>query len=302
MNYFYEKGYLLASYYIENPDSVTCQFTVTLGESFKWAQLKQGNLPDEIFLKTGFKKNIFQDDIFNFNRITKLFRSVVQYSERHGYPFARIKLVEIEIKEHRIAAKLYYDPGPYIYFGSLRIGPEMNLKSSFLAAYLNARPGMPFDQRKIDHFPMRLRQLAFIRLTGKPSILFRNDSCDIHLDLKKVKANSFDGIIGFLPNENEPDKLLITGQIFLGLDNLFRSGKKLNVQWQKPNLFTQELRVQYEHPALFRFPADLSMDFYLFKQDTSFINRDIHVLVFLNPVKISISKSRLSEVLEVTSS
>jgi outer membrane protein assembly factor BamA len=283
MHYFYEMGFLLASYHIENPDTTTCRFTITLGEPFKWVQLDQGNLPDEIFLKTGFKKNIFQEEIFNFNRITKLFRSVIQYSERHGYPFAIIRLREIEIKDHRITASLDYQSGPVIYFANLIIRNAANLKSNFLAAYLNTRPGMPFDQRKVDQISYRVRQLAFTRLTAEPSLIFRKDSCDIYLDLETVRANSFDGILGFLPNENEPDKLLITGQLFLGLDNLFRSGKKFNVEWQKPNLLTQELQIQYEHPALFRLPTDLGFDFHLFKQDTSFINRDLHVFFFLNP-------------------
>ena len=286
MNNFYEMGFLLASYQVVNPDSLSTRFIVTLGEPFKWARLEQGNLPDEIFLKTGFKKNIFQDDIFNFNRITKLFRSVIQYSERHGYPFASIRLKEIEIKDQWISAALDYQPGPAIYFGQLRLNNQVNLKTSFLSAYLNTRPGMLFDQRKVDLISTQLRQLAFIRPTAYPSLIFHNDTCDVKLNLETVKANTFDGILGFLPNENEPDKLLITGQLFLGLDNLFRAGKKLYLEWQKPNLQTQELRIQYDHPALFRIPADLSLEFHLFKQDTSFINRDLNAQLYLNSGKI----------------
>jgi translocation and assembly module TamA len=153
MYYFYEKGFLLASYQVQKPDSLTTRFLVTLGEPFRWAQLEQGNLPDEIFLKTGFKKNIFQDEIFNFNRITKLFRSVIQYSERHGFPFAGIRLKKIEIKGQRITACLDYQPGPPVYFGQLSSNRDVNLKPSFLAAYLNIRPGMFLTREKSTRYP-----------------------------------------------------------------------------------------------------------------------------------------------------
>jgi len=285
MHHFYETGYLLASYRIEKPDTLTCRFTVTLGEPFKWARLKQGNLPDEIFLRTAFKKNIFQDDIFNFTRITRLFRSVIQYSERNGYPFASIRLKEIDIEDHRITASIDYQPGPVVYFGELKLDEQVNLKSGFLAAYLHIKPGMHFDAQKIEQIPHRLKNLAFIRPSNRPFLLFHNDSFDIQLELEKVKSNSFDGILGFLPNENEPDKLLVTGQLILGLDNLFRSGKKLYLEWQKPNLLMQELRIQYDHPALFRIPLDLGLGFHLFKQDTSFVNRDLQVQAYFNSGK-----------------
>ena len=285
MHNFYEKGFLLAAYQLDKFDSAIYRVTITLGEQFVWAELDQGNLPDDLFFKTGFKKNIFQTQIFNFRKITHLFRSVIRFSENHGYPFARIKLTNIEIINNRIAASLDYEAGPYILFSGLAVNDGINLKSSFLEAYLTTRPGTPFDQRKINRISHRINQLAFIRMTGEPLIKFANDSCRIYLKLEPVKANSFDGIIGFLPNENEPNKLLVTGQLFLGLNNLFRSGKKLDLEWQKPNLLTQELQIKYVHPALFRIPLDLSMDFYLFKQDTSFINRNIHLSFYLNRLK-----------------
>ncbi|MBR9998180.1 MAG: BamA/TamA family outer membrane protein [Cyclobacteriaceae bacterium] len=286
MHNFYEMGYLLATCRSEVVDSATCRVYISLGEPFKWAVLDQGNLPDEIFLKTGFKKDIFQDQIFNFNRITRLFKTVIGYSENHGYPFASLKLKNIEIKDNRIRAELAYDPGPHVVFSRLEISQGISMNTGFLAAFLNLRPGIPYDQRRIDNIPHRLKQLEFIRLNGKPAVNYPHDSSTISLDLEPVKANAFDGIIGFFPNENEPDKLLVTGQLFLGLENLFRSGKKLNLEWQKPNLLMQEISLGYGHPALFRSPLDLNLDFHLLKQDTTFINRDLHVNFFLNPLRI----------------
>jgi outer membrane protein assembly factor BamA len=284
MHKFYEKGFLLAGYHTEKTDSGSVRVILNPGQAFLWANLEQGNLPDDIFIKTGLRKEIFEGRIFNFSRITRLFRTVVQYAENHGYPFASVKLSKIRIDGNRIAAEVYYNPGPFIRFNNVSFSSGINLNTSFLEAFLNIRPGMTYDQRKIENIPHRLKELQFIRLKDRPQISFRRDSSAVFLDLEPVRANTFDGIIGFLPNENEPDKLLVTGQLYLGLNNLFRSGKKLNLEWQKPNLLMQELRIQYGHPALFRSPLDLGLDFFLFKQDTSFINREFLTDLFLNPV------------------
>jgi len=285
MHYFYEMGYLLAAYEIKKTDSSQIQIQISLGELFSWAELDQGNLPDEIFLKTGFRKNIFINQIVNFNIITRLFKAVINYSENHGYPFARIRLTHVNITDKKLNAMLDYDPGPLITFDHLRIGDDVNIKPKFLEVYLNIKQGMVYDQRRVDRIFYLINQLAFVSMNKIPDLTFVEDMCRIQLNLKSLKSNTFDGIIGLLPNENEPNKLLITGQIFLGLDNLFRSGKRLNIEWQKPNVLTQELLINYHHPALFKFPLNFLIDFSLFKQDTSFINRDVDIQFMLNQLR-----------------
>ncbi len=285
MHHFYEMGYLLAAYEINKSDSAQVQIILSLGEQFSWADLDQGNLPDEIFLKTGFKKDIFLNQIVNFKKITRLFRSVINYSENHGYPFARIRLTNVVIKGKKIYASLNYDSGPFITFDDMVVPEEVSIKPKFLEAYLNIKQGMVYDHRKIDRIINLINQLAFVRMNNMPELQFVENKCQVHLDLQSVKSNTFDGIIGFLPNENEPDRLLITGQLFLGLDNLFRSGKRLKIEWQKPNILMQELLIEYDHPALFKFPLNFHIDFNLFKQDTSFINRNFHIQFVLNQLK-----------------
>jgi len=113
-------------------------------------------------------------------------------------------------------------------------------------------------------------------------LYFANEQCQVSLDLNDEKASAFDGIIGFLPNENENGKLLITGQLYLKLENLFRSGKRLELNWQKVNIQSQELELSYDHPALFRMPVDLSFSFDLYKQDTTFLTRETGLHLYYN--------------------
>jgi outer membrane protein assembly factor BamA len=244
--------------------------------------LNKGNLPTELLTRTGYKPGFFKQRIINFSRITKLFASVLAYAENNGYPFASIKLKELEINGNQASAGIDFNAGPYITFDSLKILNTNKIKSQFLAAYLKIKPGSRYDQRKIDNITTLIDAQPYLIILKPPELYFANEKCQITLDLKDEKASAFDGIVGLLPNENEEGKLLVTGQVYLKLENLFRSGKRLELNWRKMNIQSQELSLMYDHPALLRMPLDLTFVFELYKQDTTFLSRKMGLNLFYN--------------------
>jgi outer membrane protein assembly factor BamA len=284
MNQIYEYGYLLANYELSKNDSAVTLINLNLGEQFTWAELKQGNLPDEMLFKTGYKYSFFDQKIVNFKKISKLFNAVVKYAENNSYPFASMQLKKLNISESRLSAEIDFESGPFITFDSLKI-TNNKIKAGFLGAYLKIKPGLPYDQRKVDNIYNLIRPLPYLSIREEPILYFANEQCQISLDLKEEKASAFDGIIGFLPNENEEGKLLITGQVYLKLENLFKSGKRLELNWKKVNTQSQKLYLAYDHPALFRMPLDFGFAFELYKQDTTFLTRNLELNLFYNNYK-----------------
>ena len=232
MSQVYENGFLLANYDLEGVDSLATSVQLELGERFEWATLTQGNLPDQLLSKTGYKPNFFNQKIVNFRKVSRFFEKIIEHSENNGYPFASIELRALEILNTQVSAEVAFDPGPYIVFDSLSLVNKNKIKPAFLSAYLKIKPGSAYDQRKIDNIPDLINPLPYLSLKDKPVLYFANEQCRVSLDLIDQKASAFDGIIGFLPNENETGKLLVTGQVYLELENLFRSGKRLGLNWQ----------------------------------------------------------------------
>lgn len=278
----YENGYLIANYEIGRADSISFEIHFELGERFEWATLTQGNLPDQILSKTGYKPNFFNQKIVNFRKISRFFEKVIEHSENNGYPFASIQLSALEVLNNQVSAEVEYDPGPYIVFDSLILVNRNKIKPAFLSAYLKIKPGSAYDQRKIENIPELINPLPYLSLEDLPSIYFANEQSRVSLDLKDQKASAFDGIIGFLPNENESGKLLVTGQVYLKLENLFKSGKRLELNWQRVNIQSQELDLVYDHPSLFRLPLDFGFAFNLYKQDTTFLTRKLDLNIIYN--------------------
>jgi len=268
------QGYLLAAYgKTEIVNDSTFKKTVYLGEPFSWAALGKGKLPEDILSQIGFKEKFYRGTVFKPSQVSTLYEKVLNFSQNNGYPFAWVSLDSIKISGPSIQAAVNFETGPLITFDSLIIDTNIEIKEKWLASYLGINPGEVFNQKKVDRVPEKIEQLRFVELASPPQIVFKNSKAEISLRLKKVKSNSIDGIIGFLPNEKADGSLLITGQLDLSLNNLFNSGKQLKVKWQSLKPRSQLLDISYKHRNFLRTPLDIKGEFYLLKEDSIFINR-----------------------------
>jgi hypothetical protein len=107
---------------------------------------------------------------------------------------------------------------------------------------------------------------------------------DLYLYLENKKANTFNGIIGFLPENEETGKLLITGELNLNLINPFGKGEEIYLQWEKMESSTQKLDVGFMYPYIFKSNLGLDSDFSLYKKDSTYISisAGVGIRVFLN--------------------
>ena len=270
----YSRGYVETLYTVINNDS-TCTLMVEPGRRYKWVSLMQGNLPDDIMHRVNLRPGLFQGRIFNFKALVSTYGSILRWSENNGYPFARVAMKRILVKNNGISAKLDYEPGPLIVFDTLMVSGTGKLNKKFLAAYLGILPGELYSRMKVQSVQQAIVQMKGFSLTSPPEEYFMDGKCYLRLILSEKPVNGFDGYLGLLPNENQPGKLLVTGQVKLALNNLFKSGKTFELNWQRPNLLSQELALDYYHPCIFNSPVNGSVRANLYKQDTSYLNTDL---------------------------
>jgi outer membrane translocation and assembly module TamA len=271
----YELGYLASTFKIsEQPDqSLAIDFYV--GKIFKMALLDQGNVSDEIMNKIGYKLLHYQDKPFSHSRIVKLFNAILNYAENTGYPFASAKLDSIIFFEDGLKAGINYRSGPLIVFDSLYLTGYNKIKPEYLMTHLGMYKGRNYEEKIISEIANKIRLLPFVRLTDDPEVIIKDGKCSVGLNLQQVKVSEVDGILGFLPNQKEGDKLLVTGQVLLDLKNLFLSGKRIAFEWQSFDVNSQLLDMLYYHPNLLKTPINIQGGFNLLKQDTTFLNRDL---------------------------
>lgn len=271
---FHGAGYFNASVKVLSTAEEKVAVRVNSGEQYQWAFITEGNIPQILSNKTGFSNRFYPGRPFNYHALNKFFQHIIVESENTGYPFASIGIDSVKIADNAVRGVLNYSAGPLITFDSISIKGAQKVKKSWLSTYLGLHYGKPFNQSLVDGIEGKIEKLGFLELTAPIQVTFQNSEATVILSVRSTKTNMVNGIVGFFPNARKDGSLLITGELELDLKNLFTTGKRLQVRWQKLKPLSQFLLLAYDHPNVLKTPLHLSTSYELLKEDSSFINRN----------------------------
>jgi hypothetical protein len=201
-------------------------------------------------------------------------RETVKDMTNNGYPFAKYSWDSLSLEKERLRFKIKLDSGPYVLFDSVVLLNEIKTSREFLAKTLGIGKGSPYNESSYQTIPQKINRISFLTLRQPQDISFQDGKAWTYLDLSEGSTGSFQGILGVLPNQSAGQGVLVTGNLDLQLLNLFRSGKELNFGWAQFAEQSQRLEAAYRHPFIAGTALHLNTSFKLFKQDTSFLNRE----------------------------
>ncbi|MCB2406486.1 BamA/TamA family outer membrane protein [Hymenobacter lucidus] len=252
----------------------TLRVQLYVGEKFRWARLRNGNLGDALLTRAGYRERFFTGKPFEPNEWTKLQQGILGEAENQGYPFATVRLDSLELRGADIAGRVLLDRGRAVVFDSIQIVGKTKTKKRFLTKYLQIFPNQPYSQQRVDAISRLLRQLPYLQVKAEPEVRFAQGRARIFLLLEDRPSNQFDAIVGVLPNSAPgpgQKKLQITGDVTINLRNLSGGGKQIGLQWRKLDVASQLLDAHYVHPNFFGTPLELGGTFNLYKQSNSFL-------------------------------
>lgn len=271
-----ELSFLQAQYTSVMQIQDTIAATVNLGNSYKWVKLRKGNAPQDILGGAGFKDDQFKNKQFNPVQFSKKAERMLQYLENNGYPFASIQLDSVEIDSAGISAAINLKLNELILFDTLELIGDAVIKKWYLYKYTGVKPGMPYNESVIKQMDSRLSQLPFLQTSKSSAVYFYGNKAMPILYLENRKSSSVDGIVGFAPNTNTNagagNKLLLTGEANLKLQNLFGSGKSFDLNYRSFLGNSQDLKIKFMYPYILRTNLAFDYELNLIKQDTSFLD------------------------------
>lgn len=267
-----EKGYSEAGMdtVTWRPDTAIARLHV--GPQYQFGHVGVGNVPDPVLRKIGFKEKQFQSNEVSGNRLSNLKKRIVRFYENHGHPFAQVTLDSIQLTDNRLSAILNLEKNQEFVIDSIIVKGNARIKPKYLQNYLGIRPKGLYNESRIKPISTRVKEIAFVNETKPPEVLFRDGKADIYIYLDKKRASQFDGILGVLPSNEEPGKVLVTGELSLKLLSAFKRGELISLKWQSLQPRTQNLNVQLTYPFLFNTAFGLDGTFELYKRDTLFLN------------------------------
>lgn len=210
-------------------------------------------------------KNHTETSIFD---IDKNKETILQQLENNGYPFAKISTDSLVLSDSTLHFKYNIDKGKLITIDSFVNHGTSKITKGFIQNYILIKSKQPYPESRIQQIDKLLQKLPYATLRQPTNVLFRDNKADVHLYLDKRKVNSFDFLIGFLPGSNR-GKILITGEVRIHLQNAFKRGEEIYIEWRKLQRQSQLLDVRFNYPYLLNAPIGVNFTFYLEKRDSS---------------------------------
>jgi outer membrane protein assembly factor BamA len=266
---FQAQGFL-EGFFKESLQSDTLALVWEFGRLFRWEKIKTDSVPKD-FLKTLGKPGL------NYSEPYQWIDQALIYAENQGLPFAKLKIDSLSVRDSLVSGVLVFDSGPRITWDSLRIAGGSKTTVQYLQQISGLVPGDIFSQKDLLKATQTLGRSTYFTLGGLPELTFQTRQAKPIFRIQDRRVNVFDGVIGLLPNENEPGKVLITGEVDLQLYHLGGKGRDFSLSWQRLNIQSQALEIRAKESFVFRSPLDVSAGFSLLKQDSSFVNRSFEL-------------------------
>ncbi|GAB4369710.1 MAG: BamA/TamA family outer membrane protein [Calditrichia bacterium] len=297
---FRKHGYYLAqvdSHKVElvaPPDRGKLTFYVTTGFQLRLSEVKL-NLTDS--LQAEFSEALeevtldFKNKIFNSENQTHLFSRIIEIFENQGYPLCKIitrefALDSLERNIQSIRLILDIDPGPKVRLSGIKLPGESDANRNYLRRLLRFRRGELYQEKRIQRYHQILSREDFIKTANMPRLVLGKDSLFfLLLDFEEATSTALDGIVGYVPppSADVSQKGYFTGLVNLGLRNIFGTGRKLDIFWQKPDRFSEEFRMKYREPFVLGLPFHTGVEMHRMVRDTTYIECE-YALAFEIPL------------------
>ena len=204
----------------------------------------------------------------------KLQNEILNTYEQGGYPFAILYVLEPNIADDTLNCTLLFDPYLKFTYDTLAYTTDCSISKAYLSKYLDMEEGSVYNELEVREIDKKLRNLPLIKLNSPSRIVFYEGLARLILNISDVVTDRVDGIVGLAPNSNNSaeNKLLITGEVNVELNNLFKSGKQIALHWRNYLQNSQKLDVNFTYPYLFNTKLGINGEFSLNKFDTLFVN------------------------------
>ncbi|MCF6241024.1 MAG: hypothetical protein L3J74_06735 [Bacteroidales bacterium] len=265
-----KKSYLSASIDSIVKDSSRYYAYLFIGNSYHW-QLNTAGIPRHELKSANITKKSYNGQKIKINTYLKNRQKLLQYYDNQGYPFAETYIDSILISNNYISGKLKINKQTKFYIDTVYIKGKIKLSPKFIYHNIGIKPGDVFSGESLSQIDANIQRLNFVSMIKPAELEFFPAKADLYLYLKKQKSNFFSGVLGFANSENS-NRLKLTGNIALDLDNSFTIGENISLRWESYADSSQYLFTYLKLPYLFFLPIGISANFELDKTTMDYLN------------------------------
>lgn len=286
----FKKGFLLCSIDSLSQSKNKVSFILDLGRRFRSLKI---NIPEEeqrfIFKHSKTSEKFISNIPFTPSEFSLIMERIKSAYLDNGYPFVKIKLKNHSFEKDHLNTDLNVNKGPLLRWKKIHIQGDSSLSIKYLSNLIDIKVGELYNESVTEKISGKIRQVPFIKESKPAQFLYSKEGVEVYLYLESVQISAINGIIGFQPNP-VTDKISITGELNLKLNNILRRGELLDLRWQSIRDQTQSLVTKLNYPFIFNSSFGIDGGFNLYKRDTSFLELNSSIGVQYNLLKGNVLK------------
>lgn len=258
-----DKGYFL---YALEPDSALQQLSVREGNRFNEIEIR--NLQDAE-LSIFKKKN--KSGSFSPNELSLFLADKISLFANQGFPFVNISLDSVEIEDLQIRAVLKLSKGRYFSLKKIHLRGDSSISNKTIQGIIDYSIDEVYAEKKIGEIDRKIKQTSFLSTIKPSEIMYTSEGFELFLYLKSTKVSYVRGALGLQPNPVS-QKMALTGELNLKLENALKKGELLKFNWRSIKPQTQRMNVNFNYPYLFQSPFGIESQLLLYKRDSTFLD------------------------------
>ncbi len=202
--------------------------------------------------------------------------ALLEEYERAGFPYARAAVSRLAVvpgeEIDSLEVVVTVEEGVRAVVSEIRVEGVVETSPEVVEREARGMIGEAYDPRVAESVRRRLSRLNIFTSVAEPELFERGGGTGVLFRVSEGSSNTFDGILGYQPAASGGGGTL-TGLVSVGMRNLFGTGRRLSVRWQRDERSSQELAFKYMEPWLFGWPVNAGMGFFQRQQDSAYVRR-----------------------------
>jgi outer membrane protein assembly factor BamA len=262
---------------IARPDSSGFAITYRISEGLRYTidsiRVRGMTVFSEKEVVDGFRA--LRGAVFSQKLLEHAIDALIARYESVGYPFASVTVDTLSCTEHDLSGGvsigLGVTEGKRITIDQIRITGNSQTSPDVIIRELRIAAHELYNEEKVKRIPALLMRTNLFLSVNEPELYYDSAEGGLLLTVREANTNTFDGIVGYAPARGGT----ASGFVHVALGNLFGTGRKMDVRWQREDESSQELHLFYSEPWIFGIPLGLSGGLTQRQQDSAYVRRTV---------------------------
>jgi outer membrane protein assembly factor BamA len=243
--------------------------------------VKSDSIPTEDLIS---QMDLREGDIYNHKLIEQEINVFNRLYAEKGFPFVTSNVSDVGIKKtdnsYIVDLKFNVKSGKVAAISKFILTGNKVTKDNVILREIDMQPGDKYRQDEIEKIPYTLNKLGYFKQVSTPQFtITKEKEFALQINVEEGNTTTFDGIVGYIPDDplSKKEEGYFTGLLNASFRNLFGTGRKFEIFWEKPDKFSDQFKLYYEEPWIFNIPLNVGVGLERLVRDTTYIERSYFI-------------------------